>query len=74
VSIRPFGQDHCSAGLRVTGVAPSAWEAFGERVARLYEQTAPQEETRRRIELYVRRWKRWVLWGVRQAWVYEGLK
>jgi hypothetical protein len=39
----------------VTGVAPSAWEAFQERVARLYEQNAPQEEILRRMEQYVRR-------------------
>jgi hypothetical protein len=31
-----------------------------ERVARLYEQDAPQEEILRRIGQYVRRWKRWV--------------
>jgi hypothetical protein len=49
----------------VTGVAPSTWEAFQERVARLYEQNAPQEEILRRIEQYVRRWKQWVRsWGV----------
>jgi hypothetical protein len=36
----------------VTGVAPSTWEAFQERVARLYEQNAPQEEIPRRIEHY----------------------
>jgi hypothetical protein len=44
----------------VNGVAPSAWKAFRERVARLYEQDAPQEEILRRIGQYVRRWKRWV--------------
>jgi hypothetical protein len=33
----------------VTGIAPSAWEAFRGRVARLYEQDAPQEEILRRI-------------------------
>ncbi|SPE26736.1 conserved hypothetical protein [Candidatus Sulfopaludibacter sp. SbA3] len=49
----------------VTGVAPSAWEAFRERVVRLYEQNAPREELPVRIERYVRRWKRWVLSGVR---------
>jgi hypothetical protein len=48
----------------VTGVAPSAWQGFQERVARLYEQDAPPEQARRRIEQYVRRWKRWVLSGV----------
>lgn len=49
----------------VTGVAPSAWEGFQERVARLYEQNAPLEDIRRRIEQYVRRWKRWAWSGVR---------
>jgi hypothetical protein len=48
----------------VTGVAPSAWQGFQERVARLYEQDTPPEEARRRIEQYVRRWKRWVLSGL----------
>jgi hypothetical protein len=33
-------------------------------VARLYEHNAPPEEARRRIEQYVRRWKRWVLSGL----------
>jgi hypothetical protein len=47
----------------VTGVAPSAWQGFQERVARLYEQDAPQDEIRRRIEQYVRRWKQWALSG-----------
>jgi hypothetical protein len=47
----------------VTGVAPSAWQGFQERVARLYEQDAPAEKVRRRIEQYVRRWKRWVCSG-----------
>ena len=42
----------------VTGIAPSAWEAFPGRVARLYEQDAPPEEILRRIGQYVRRWKR----------------
>ena len=51
----------------VTGVAPSAWQAFRERVARLSEQNAPQEEILRRIGQYVRRWKRWVLSGVRDV-------
>jgi hypothetical protein len=51
----------------VTGVAPSAWEAFQEQVVRLYEQDAPQEEILRRIGQYVRRWRRWVLSGVRDA-------
>jgi hypothetical protein len=49
----------------VAGVAPSAWEAFEGRGAWLYEQDAPQEEIRRRIGQYVRRWMRWVLTGVR---------
>jgi hypothetical protein len=50
----------------VTGVAPSSWDAFQERVARLYEQNAPLEEIRRGVELlYVRRWNRWVNSGVR---------
>ncbi|MGD1092890.1 MAG: reverse transcriptase domain-containing protein [Bryobacteraceae bacterium] len=48
----------------VTGVAPSTWDGFQERVARLYEQDAPQQETRRRIGQYVRRWRRWVLGGL----------
>jgi hypothetical protein len=48
----------------VTGVAPSTWEAFQERVARLYEQDAPLEDIRRGVEQYVRRWKRWVVSGV----------
>ena len=47
----------------VTGVAPSAWEGFQERMVRLYEQDAPPEEARRRIEQYVRRWKRRVCSG-----------
>ena len=51
----------------VTGVAPSAWEGFQERVVRLYEQGAPQEETKRRIGQYVRRWKRWAISGVREV-------
>jgi retron-type reverse transcriptase len=51
----------------VTGVAPSTWEAFQERVARLYEQNAPLEEIRRGVEQYVRRWKRWVLSGVAEV-------
>ena len=52
----------------VTGVAPSAWQGFQERVARLYEQDAPPDEIRRRIEQYVRRWTRWVPSGV--GWSY----
>lgn len=48
----------------VTGVAPSTWDAFQERVARLYEQNAPLEKIRQGVELYVRRWKRWVVSGV----------
>ena len=51
----------------VTGVAPSAWEAFQERVVRLYEQDAPPQEVRQRIGQYVRRWKRWVMSGVREV-------
>jgi RNA-directed DNA polymerase len=51
----------------VAGVAPSAWEGFEERVARLYEQDAPLEEIRQRIGQYVRRWMRWVLSGVRES-------
>ena len=51
----------------VTGVAPSTWEAFQERVARLYEQNAPLEDIRRGVEQYVRRWKRWVSSGVREV-------
>src|ERR1017187_3243489 len=51
----------------VTGVAPSAWEAFQERVARLYEQNAPLEEIRRGVEQYVRRWSQWVRSGVRDV-------
>jgi hypothetical protein len=39
----------------VTGVAPSAWEAFRERIARLYEQDASQDFLLRRIGQYVRR-------------------
>jgi len=59
----------------VTGVAPSTWEAFQERVARLYEQNAPLEDIRRAVEQYVRRWKRWVMSGVRgvsNAFVWPG--
>lgn len=48
----------------VTGVAPSTWDAFQERVARLYEQNAPLEDIRRGVEQYVRRWKRWVVSGL----------
>ncbi len=48
----------------VAGVAPSTWNAFQERVARLYEQNAPLEVIRRRVERYVRRWRRWPLGGV----------
>jgi hypothetical protein len=48
----------------VSGVAPSTWEAFQERVVRLYEQDAPPEEIRQRIGQYVRRWRRWVVSGV----------
>jgi hypothetical protein len=48
----------------VTGVAPSAWQGFRGRVARLYEQNAPLEVIRRGVEQYVRRWKRRVLSGI----------
>jgi hypothetical protein len=51
----------------VAGVAASAWEAFRGRVARLYEQDAPREKILRRILQYVRRWKRWLLSGVREV-------
>ena len=60
----------------VTGVAPATWEAFQQRVARLYEQSAPLEEIRRGVEQYVRRWKRWVLSGVAEvvrSFVWPGL-
>ncbi|MGO8735913.1 MAG: hypothetical protein ACLQVM_24325 [Terriglobia bacterium] len=50
----------------VGGLTPSAWEAFRGRVARLHEQDAPREEILRHIGQYVRRWKRWVLSGVRE--------
>lgn len=49
----------------MTGIAPSTWEAFRERAARLYEQDAPQEEILLRIGQCVRRWKRWVVSGLR---------
>ena len=51
----------------VTGVAPATWDAFQERVARLYEQNAPLEEIRQGVEQYVRRWERWVGSGVRDV-------
>ncbi len=51
----------------MTGIAPSTWEAFQERLARLYEQNAPLEEIRRGGEQYVRRWKRWTLSGVAEV-------
>jgi hypothetical protein len=51
----------------VTGVAPSTWDAYQERVARLYEQNAPLEEIQRGVEQYVERWKRWVRSGVRDV-------
>jgi hypothetical protein len=38
-----------------------------ERVARLYEQNAPLTKIRRSVEQYVRRWKWWVLSGVRDV-------
>jgi RNA-directed DNA polymerase len=50
----------------VTGVAPSAWEAFRGRVARLMSRMR-REEILRRIGQYVRRWKRWLLSGVQEA-------
>ena len=53
----------------VTGVAPSAQQNFEERKARLYEQNAPPEVIRMRVELYVRRWRQWVLGGVREVMV-----
>jgi hypothetical protein len=59
----------------VTGVAPSTWEAFQGRAARLYEQNAPLEDIRRGVEQYVRRWKWWVVSGVRdvsKAFVWPG--
>jgi hypothetical protein len=40
------------------------WDAFQERLVRLYEQNAPLEETRRGVETYVRRWKQWVVSGL----------
>jgi hypothetical protein len=43
----------------VTEVAPSTYDAFQARLVRLYAQNARLEETRRGVELYVRRWKRW---------------
>jgi len=43
--------------LGVTGVAPSIWQSFQERVARLYEQDAPPKDIRSRVGQYVRRWK-----------------
>lgn len=48
----------------VTGVAPSAWKAFQERLARLYEQDSPLEKIRQGVEQYVRRWQQWVRSGV----------
>jgi hypothetical protein len=58
----------------VTGVAPSAWNGFRERVARLYEQNAPLEVIRRGVELYVRRWMRWVLGGVRDVFGCDAIR
>jgi hypothetical protein len=58
----------------MTGVAPSAWNGFRERVARLYEQNAPLEVIRRGVELYVRRWKRWVRSGVRYVIIRDAFK
>ncbi len=59
----------------VTGVAPSIWKVFRERVARLYEQNALQEKILRRIGQYVRRWQQWVLsglgeWKSRVVWPF----
>jgi hypothetical protein len=51
----------------VTGIAPSTWQAFQERVARLYEQNAPPEIIWRSVELYVRRWWQWVRSGVGES-------
>lgn len=51
----------------VTGVAPSTWDAFQERVVRLYERDEPPEEIRRLVGQYVRRWRSWVLSGVQGA-------
>ena len=48
----------------VTGVAPSTWDAFQERLVRLYEQNASLDFVQRSVELYVRRWKRWVVSGL----------
>jgi hypothetical protein len=58
------GEWHWVTEKGVTGVGPSAWQAFRVRVARLYEQNAPQEEILRRNGLYVRRWKQWVVSGM----------
>jgi RNA-directed DNA polymerase len=58
----------------VTGVEPSAWQAFQGRVARLYEQNAPQGEILRRVKLYVRRWMRWLLGGVRVVVVGDAFR
>src|SRR5271169_1663822 len=75
VSISPFWARSLYLGFAiteqcVTGVAPSAWESFRGRVARLYEQDAPQEEILRHIGQYVWRWKRcWLsgAWDSRRA-------
>jgi retron-type reverse transcriptase len=55
----------------VTGVAPSTWEAFQERIARLYEQNAPPKDIRSRVGQYVRRWRRWVFSRVRSDLVCD---
>jgi hypothetical protein len=49
---RPFLGEKIRRG---SAVALWAWEAFQQRLARLYEQNAPREEIRRRIGQYVRR-------------------
>ena len=56
----------------VTGVAPSAWKNFEDRVARLYEQNAPPEVIRKRVGLYVRRWRQWLLAGIGEVigWLF----
>jgi len=58
----------------VARICVSAREAFREGVARLYEQDAPQEEILRRIGQYVRRWKRWLLNGVRELTVNDSVE
>ena len=58
----------------VTGIAPSAWNGFQERVARLYEQNAPLEVIQRGVALYVRRWNRWMLGRVRDVFVCDAIR